>query len=329
MMGKKVLLAVPVLMFLLFLSAGPAAAIEGAGLHQYPDGIDDFMMGALPPPGVYFLNYAVYVNISDFKDVRFPDGVRAKAEGLKPIKFKGWTMIDALRLIYVSKCKLLGGDLTFHAIQPIQHLEVTKFTALGGALNALDLVGPNNMTTGLKNTVVGAATGWHFSKNLHAVAILDIVMPTGGYTADDFANAGSPYWTFTPMFGVSYVTDSGLEASAKLMYDINTKNKETGYLSGQEFHADYLVGQHMGPWMFGLNGYYIHQITKDKVGDRADDTAGSGYNFSGALTRAFSTGPAVAYNYKNMFFKAKAQFDLYSVNRPVTQRYWFNFIYCF
>jgi hypothetical protein len=320
-MGKKLLLAVPVLMFLLFMSAGPVAAIEG-GLHQYPDGIDDFMMGALPPPGVYFLNYAVYANISDYDDFRASSGTRLKnIFGEKP-KVKGWTMIDALRLIYVSKCKVLGGDFTLHAIQPIQHLELTKASVFGGSLNLLDGQGPN-MKTGLKNTVVGAATGWHFSKNLHAAAILDVIMPTGSYARDDVANTGNPYWTFTPMFITTYVTDSGFEVGAKLMYDINTRNKETGYLSGQEFHADYIIGQHMGPWMFGVNGYYIQQITKDKIGRDEDP------NFSGAKTSALAVGPAVAYNYKNMFFKAKIQFDLYSKNRPETQRYWFNYIYCF
>jgi hypothetical protein len=321
-MGKKVLLALPVLMFLLFLSAGPAAAIEG-GLHQYPDGVDDFMMGALPPPGAYFINYAVFANISDYKDLRFSSGTRLRHVADAP-KVQGWTMIDALRLIYVSKCKLLGGDFTLHVIQPIQHVEFTKAEWIAGLVKLTDNERVT-MKTGLKNTTVGAAVGWHFSKNLHVAAVMDLIMPTGEYSVDDMANTGNPYWTFTPMLIGTYITDGGFEVGAKLMYDINTKNKESGYLSGQEFHADYIVGQHMGPWMFGINGYYIHQITKDKISDREPEDA----NFSGALTRAFSVGPAVAYNYKNMFFKAKAQWDLYSINRPQTQRYWFNFIYCF
>lgn len=327
-MGKKVLLLVPVLMFLLFFAAGPAAAIDG-GLHQYPDGIDDFMMGATPPPGLYFINYAVYANISDYKDARFDDGTRFKhLDGQSP-KIKGWTMIDALRLIYVSKCKLLGADVVFHAIQPIQHVELTKakwpgLVGITGNDDLLDVVGTHKKT-GLKNTVVGTALGWHFSKNFHLTAVMDLIMPTGAYSKDDFTNPGNPYWTFTPMLIPTYVTDGGFEVGAKLMYDINTTNKETGYSSGQEFHADYIIGQHMGPWMFGINGYYIQQITDDKIADREGEAA----NFSGNKSAAFSTGPAIAYNYKNMFFKAKAQWDLYSKNRPETQRYWFNFIYCF
>ena len=325
-MGKKALLLVPVLMCLLFLAAGPAAAIEG-GLHQYPDGVDDFMMGATPPPGLYFINYAVYANISDYKDARIPDGTRWKNLGAGDPKIKGWTMIDALRLIYVSKCKLLGGDVVFHAIQPIQHLELTK--AEWGGINLLQDEPFKSATrvhkkTGLKNTTLGAALGWHFSKNFHLTAVMDVIAPTGAYASDDFVNPGNPYWTFTPMLIPTYVTDGGFEVGAKLMYDINTRNKENGYLSGQEFHADYIIGQHMGPWMFGINGYYIQQITDDDIGRGMEAD-----NFSGNKAAAFSTGPAVAYNYKNMFFKAKAQWDLYVKNRPETQRFWFNWIYCF
>ncbi|MFZ1574382.1 MAG: hypothetical protein WAT36_03925, partial [Chromatiaceae bacterium] len=35
--------------------ATPAAATEGGGGH-YPNGAEDFMVGALPPPGTYFIN---------------------------------------------------------------------------------------------------------------------------------------------------------------------------------------------------------------------------------------------------------------------------------
>jgi hypothetical protein len=35
----------------------PAFATEGGG-GVYPNGAEDFMSGALPPPGTYFLDYA-------------------------------------------------------------------------------------------------------------------------------------------------------------------------------------------------------------------------------------------------------------------------------
>ena len=47
--------------------AGPALATEGGG-GAYPNGAEDFMAGALPPPGVYFKNYLTYYQASKLKD---------------------------------------------------------------------------------------------------------------------------------------------------------------------------------------------------------------------------------------------------------------------
>ena len=47
--------------------AGPAFATEGGG-GAYPNGAEDFMAGALPPPGTYFKNYLLYYSASQFND---------------------------------------------------------------------------------------------------------------------------------------------------------------------------------------------------------------------------------------------------------------------
>jgi hypothetical protein len=70
----------------------------------------------------------------------------------------------------------------------------------------------------------------------------------------------------------SYMGDTGWEASAKLMYNIKSKNKDYAgpagvgsYASGDEFHMDYLVGKRMGPWGVGLSGYYLKQTSDDEI----------------------------------------------------------------
>ena len=61
--------------------AGPAFATEGGG-GAYPNGAEDFMAGALPPPGTYFKNYLVYYTASKFKDNNGNDRhPRFQAEG--------------------------------------------------------------------------------------------------------------------------------------------------------------------------------------------------------------------------------------------------------
>ena len=60
------------------------------------------------------------------------------------------------------------------------------------------------------------------------------------------ANEGLGYWTFEPGLLVSYLgTKNGFEASTYIGYDINTKNTDTDYLSGQQFHIDVTVAEHL------------------------------------------------------------------------------------
>ena len=79
---------------------GPALATEGGG-GAYPNGAEDFMAGALPPPGTYFKNYVVYYNASKFKDNNGND--------LIP-DFKLTAAADVLRFIHVTDYKILGAN---------------------------------------------------------------------------------------------------------------------------------------------------------------------------------------------------------------------------
>jgi hypothetical protein len=307
-------------------------ATEG-GLGAYADGIDSFMMGALPPPGVYFINYALYLNVSDYKDLRGPAGISLKdvplPGGTDSPNVKGWSMVDVLRAVVVTKTKVLGGDLGFHVILPIQHLSYTRVDWAGADLLSGDHTAQK---TGLKNLIVAPVIGWHLSKNLHVLAACDVVLPTGAYSSGDTANTGTGYMTLMPVLAGTYLSDSGFEVGVKLMYDFNWTNKETGYYSGNAFHADYIVGQRIGKsWNVGIGGYYFQQLNNDtqRETDLTRAMAGTPMAFDGNKSKAFAVGPAVNYNYKNMFFRARVQFDTMAENRPETQRYWFDWMYAF
>jgi len=69
LIGKRVFLLFLLALGVLLgggLSMEPACATEGGG-GAYPNGAEDFMSGALPPPGNYFLNYLTYYTTSKFK----------------------------------------------------------------------------------------------------------------------------------------------------------------------------------------------------------------------------------------------------------------------
>ncbi len=96
-----------------------AVATEGGGLGVYPDGLENFMSGALPPQGVHVLIYggnAHYDSIRDNKGDKIPvPGFSVNVNVLAP------------RLIWVTDQKVFGGDLAFHTIVPL--LDVTAKAA--------------------------------------------------------------------------------------------------------------------------------------------------------------------------------------------------------
>ena len=200
---------------------GPALATEGGG-GAYPNGAEDFMVGALPPPGTYFKNYLTYYTASKFKDNNGND---------IPVDFKLKVAADVLRFIYVTDYKILGANWAVHAFIPVAYMDVE--------------MGPRSDDRfGLGDIIVDPfILGWHW-KNFHVTTGLDIYIPVGTYNQDRLANLGRNYWTFEPVLGMTYLSDGGFEISAKFMYDFNTENDDTNYQSGQEFRPPPDWGSH-------------------------------------------------------------------------------------
>jgi len=288
-------------------SGTTAYATEGGG-GAYPNGAEDFMSGAVPPPGNYFINYFDYYSADKFAD---KDGNSA----IPGFKLK--VTADVLRFIHITDKQILGGYWGFHAFVPLMNVDVKTSTPLG-----------NDSKSGLGDIIVDPfILSWH-GKNWHAATGIDIYIPTGSYNKNDLANLGRNYWTFEPIIAGTFLTDNGCEASAKLMYDINTRNNDASlmaqgakkYLSGQEFHLDYTLAKKISDFNLGLTGYYYQQVTKDEA---------DGVKLNGSKGRVVAFGPAVKYDYKNMAFSLKYQFETLAENRPEGNNLWLKFVYAF
>ena len=64
----------------LALASSAAHATEGGGLGIYPDGLENFMSGALPPPGVHML---IYGGGARYDKLRGNDGERLPVPDFK------------------------------------------------------------------------------------------------------------------------------------------------------------------------------------------------------------------------------------------------------
>ena len=274
-------------------------ATEGGG-GAYNNGVEGFGAGMIPPPGTYLLNYLNYYTASRFNN---NDGGKAMPH------FRLDALAEVIRVLHTTDYKLLGANYSFQAILPVVHLEVS-------------VPGRSQSNNGLADlTVSPIILSWH-RPNLHYAAGLDVVAPIGAYDKNDLANLGRNYWTFTPVLAATYLSDSGYEASIKLMYDINTENNDTDYQSGNEFHFDYTLAKHVGPVTVGVGGYYYKQVSDDEKNGR---TVGP----DGNKGQVFAVGPQIKYDYKNMSFAFKYQKETLVENKPEGDKFWAYMVYAF
>jgi hypothetical protein len=160
---------------------------------------------------------------------------------------------------------------------------------------------------------------WHYP-NFHLAAGIDFIFPTGKFDKDEAINPGAGYWSIEPVVGLTYLSDEGYEASVKLMYNIKSENDDTNTLSGDEFHMDYTLAKHDGPWAYGVGGYYVQQIQNDEENGEA---------LENSKRRNLAIGPQIKYNYKNMSFSGKYQIETVSRNTFEGNRVNLKFIYAF
>lgn len=273
----------------LFLAAGVAQAKEGG--DQYPNGIETWYAGALPPPGTYFLNYLGYYG-GTLKD---GDGdkvkLNAKGDGARVD-----AVFDALRLVHMTDIKILGANWGMFGVLPVVNQSV-NFPQLGGRASEFGIG---------DITIDPIVLAWHHSPELHSVFGLDFNLPTGAYDKNDPRKSiGTNYYSIEPVYAVTWLPQGGWEVSAKFMYNIKTRNDDGNFLgtigkyqSGDEFHMDYLVGKHFGEWAVGVSGYYLKQVTKDKFnGDTVPEI--SGVFSKGREGQVFAIGPSAMYTSKS------------------------------
>ena len=227
----------------------------GGGQH-YPNGVEDFMVGALPPPGTYLVNYMLLVQKNSLND---NSGKGTVTPG-GPLDFNASVFAEVPRLIYVTPLTLFGANWGVQAFLPLYSADVTASVAGTKVVNDND--------KGVGDIIFSPLIlGWHFGPDLHTVFALDIWAPTGNYDKNNTATSilSKNHWTFEPVVAVSYLKE-GFDVSAKLMYDFNTRNNDTKTDPGQEFHLDWALGYSLKNGLTGgVVGYNYWQVTDDEV----------------------------------------------------------------
>ncbi len=266
---RRVFRALLVILIVSGLSLTVTAESRAGGGQHYPNGAEDFVVGALPPPGTYLVNYLIFAQKNRLTD---NSGNKALGPDGTATEFSADVVAVVPRFIYVSPFTLLGASWAAHLFLPFYSADLEVGTAGLGSKALVD-----SDEGGIGDIIFSPLVfGWHFGPNFHTVAAVDFYAPTGDYDMGRPATQvlSRNHWTIEPLVAVTYLW-KGFDFSGKFMYDFNTTNDE--YLipgttnvvdldPGQEFHFDWAIGYAAQDGLRGgLVGYNYWQTTDDEV----------------------------------------------------------------
>ena len=256
-------------------------AAEGGTGHYVPGAIADFGDMA-PASGLAAVDWYVHYNGSVAANKRIPEG------GILAANVSATSNAEMLGAIYTFPCGILGGKYSAGVIVPYIWMDVTGTITnpLGKTFSRTDT------TSGIGDMIIIPFwLGWN-SGDFKWFTQLNIYAPTGDYDVGSLANVGLNYWTFEPMVSFSYLsTKIGLEITTTAGLDFNTNNNATDYQSGEVFHLDTTVAEHLpffgcGIIGIGANAFYWKQFTGD---------SGSGAKLGAFETQMIGIGPVLSY----------------------------------
>ncbi|MGO9375335.1 MAG: transporter [Syntrophobacteraceae bacterium] len=256
-------------------------AAEGGIGHYVPGALADFGDMA-PPSGLALMNWYNYYNGSAGAGTQIEEG------GLVAANLRATSNAEMVGAAYTSQYGILGGKFAAGLIIPYIWMNVTG-----------SITGPRGNTFSRTDFANGMGDmvlmpfwlNWTCGDFKWAV-LLDVYAPTGAYNTRQLANVGLNYWTFEPVVQFSYISKKiRLEISTTAGFDFNTENEATNYQSGDVFHIDATVAEHLplfgcGIIGLGANAFYWDQFTAD---------SGSGAKLGPFETEMAGVGPVLSY----------------------------------
>src|SRR5690606_31150197 len=140
-------------------AANTSHASEG-GVSSWPMGIEIYGMGVLPPAGTYGQIFA-----GNYLADTLRDNAGNKAA---EIDLRVTSIVP--RFVWVTEQKVLGGDLGFHALLPLNDMRLNVKNG-----------GDHDHKRGIGDMHLGPVVGFHPSEKLHIATGVDLVVPTGSY----------------------------------------------------------------------------------------------------------------------------------------------------
>jgi len=260
-----------------------APAEEGGTGHYAPGSFASFIDTLPSQPGLVAFNYFVYYNGNASANRQFP------IAGQFTLGVDATSYTDSVGAFWVTPLRLLGASYALGVAIPFVSTDVTARVRLSGG----GTVKRSDSVSGLGDIQLWPlALSWSALNNdLHVNVFGGIYAPSGDFQKNRLANQGLGYWTFEPGVLVGYLGQkNGFEFTTYIGADFNTRNPTTDYTSGDVFHIDATMAQHLplgkGFLGIGANGFYLQQVTGDR---------GSGARLGSFQEMTAGVGPVLSY----------------------------------
>ena len=268
---KRVVFTLHIVACCLLLGQQTVRATEGASSYYFPGASGTFAVAVAPDPGFMMFNQMLFLNAKASKAV---------LRGHVHLEVEADAAYDYVGGFYTFEKPLLGGRFQLGAAVPVGYVH-TK-AGIDTTLGSRD---DSDTSTNFGDSMMVPALYWKVGDFRFKVAET-VFIPTGGYSAGNLANVGRTYWGFDTSFAMTWLsTKTGTEISLVPGIMFNTKNADTDYQSGNEFHLDFMVNQFFAKnFALGVQGYYYKQVSGD---------SGSGAQLGGFEGEALGLGPAL------------------------------------
>ncbi|KAF1018819.1 MAG: hypothetical protein GAK30_03480 [Paracidovorax wautersii] len=269
------------------IGAPPPSVAQPSGLNLGGTSFSDGMAG---PPG---WSYLAYLKYTEARSIR--DGSGQANTAFNNPRLDVTTLINQFSY-YSPDTFAHGAHFGWSVIVPVVSIH-GRFGS-GGAQLTGNGTALGDITTGpqVQFDPVEDANG----RPLYVQRLaLDVIVPTGKYDANQDLNPGSNFWSVNPYWAASWMPLPRWDFSWRLNYLYNARNdapassSPTPYLgqtvrstrAGQTAWVNFAAAYAVTPTVSaGLSGYYLQQLTDDKV---------NGQRLSGSRERVLGIGPGL------------------------------------
>jgi hypothetical protein len=289
---------IALIMFIAFTMIPCVALGQEVTLPSVNLGDSNFMDG-VAGPGLLLEETIAYYHASRFTDFR-----GGKISGNNSIK--SW--LSLTHLAYLTKWKILGGYYGFEALLPAVRVALDTDLGIRGHKSGVgDLV----LSPFIIQWVDHKILNMPFFHRIN----FPFILPTGRYDKDYDVNIGSHLYSFNPYYAFTLFITPKLETSWRFHYLWNSKNRNPpqpfvaeSIQPGQAFHLNYAFSYEILDGLrAGIAGYYLHQITSDRV---------DGRKRSDSKEKVFAIGPGFMFSKKSFFIYLNAFYETGAENRP-------------